>query len=91
MSYKTIYTCDKCGKEQLTMDQFWTVGVSANCATYPATNFVTGKFLQVCRPCLESFGIHVQQRPANVPPAPEPPSLEDLIREIVRRATEEYS
>lgn len=85
MAVKTIYTCDKCGSEQDSSDQFWTVGVSANCATYPADWFVTGKSLQVCRPCLESFGIHVQKKPEHAESPPTIPSVEDLIREIMQR------
>ena len=29
MSVRTIYKCDKCGKEQETHEQFWKVGVVA--------------------------------------------------------------
>jgi len=30
MSRQVIYKCDKCGSEQATADQFWTVGVKAS-------------------------------------------------------------
>ena len=82
---KIIYICEKCGHEQLTGDQFWTVGVQAthhNDAASPGC-YVAGKSLQVCRPCLESFGIYVRQKP-NEPPVPIP-STEELIREIIAR------
>ena len=87
MSIRTIYTCEKCGAEQLTGDQFWTVGVQANHHAYSPQvwQFVTGKSLQVCRPCLESFGIHVQTKP-NEEPAPVP-TVEELIREIIERCS----
>lgn len=86
MAVKTIYTCDKCGEEQLTPAQFWTVGVTATCQLYSSDVYVKGKVLQVCRPCLESFGIHVTHRPGAVKPATIAPSTEDLIREIVQRS-----
>jgi hypothetical protein len=45
---------------------------------------VEGKHMQVCRPCLESFGIHVQTKTKD-DVVPTVPSLEELIREIVQR------
>lgn len=85
MSRKVIYTCDKCGAEQLTHEQFWTVGVQANHfgATVGPYDFVDGKKLEVCRPCLESFGIHVTTKKNE--PQPKPPTVEELIREIIER------
>ena len=90
MSVKTLYTCDKCGSVQETADQFWTVGVTANHGMHPEAqnlyvNTVTiplDKHVQVCRPCLESFGIHVMQKPSD-PPKPQLPTVEELIREII--------
>jgi hypothetical protein len=84
MSVKTLYICDKCGGVQETADQFWTVGVTANHGMHlEARNFyVKDKHVQVCRPCLESFGIHVMQKPSD-PPKPQLPTVEELIREII--------
>lgn len=82
---RTIYKCDKCGKEQDTAEQFWTVGIFARAKDrYPARSSLdesADRSLEVCRPCLESLGVHVQK--VN-PPAVQPPvaSLEDRIREI---------
>lgn len=87
MSVKTIYICDKCQNEQPTAEQFWTVGVSANVHTYVGDHFVEGKSMQVCRPCLESFGIYVRQKPNDATPPPAPPTVEELIREIVARCS----
>ena len=88
MAFKTIYTCDKCGNEQEKPNQFWTVGVSATHSAYPPNNeFVQGKHMHVCRPCLESFGIHVQKRPEHAQNPPQIPSVEDLIRELVQRCS----
>ena len=86
MSIKTIYTCDKCGNEQATQEQFWTVGVTANCGLNAHKYFVAGMSMQVCRPCLESLGIYAQKR-EDEPDAPKPPTLEELIIEIVRNHT----
>ena len=86
---KTIYICEKCGHEQLTDQQFWKVGVQAHPINYPhtANSFVTGKTMEVCRPCLESFGIHVQQKQDG--PAQPVPTVEDLIKEIIERCSPE--
>lgn len=81
MSIRTIYKCDRCAGEQDTPAQFWTVGVFANCQSN-SRDFVSSEHkMHVCRPCLESLGIYVrkQDMPTGVPP----PTLEDLIREIV--------
>ena len=86
MSVRVIYTCDKCGNEQHTSEQFWTVGVTAIPSLAASRQFVPGKSMQVCRACLESFGIYVQVKTGE-PPAPVP-TIEDLILEIVQRATE---
>lgn len=87
MSIKTIYTCDKCGGEQFSSQQFWTVGVWATCSVVisPTTTGekIEDKRIQVCRPCLESFGIHVKVTAGeNI----SPPTTEELIREIIERA-----
>ena len=89
MSVKTLYTCDKCGSVQETADQFWTVGVTANHGMHQhpyqaeaRSLYVKDKHVQVCRPCLESFGIHVMQKPSD-PPKPQLPTVEELIREII--------
>jgi hypothetical protein len=84
MSVKTLYTCDKCGSVQETADQFWTVGVAANHGVHSEARnlYVKDKHVQVCRPCLESFGIHVRQKPSD-PPKPQLPTVEELIREII--------
>ena len=87
MAFKTIYTCDKCGNEQEKSDQFWTVGVSATHSVHPSSDFVQGKFMHVCRPCLESLGIYVQKKPEHVQNPPIIPSVEDLIRELVQRCS----
>jgi hypothetical protein len=88
MSIKTEYKCDRCGVAQATAVQFWEVGVTANCidATFKNDSFVCGKRMQVCRTCLEILGIHTQKRE---PDAPAPPTIEELILEIVNNAMAE--
>lgn len=84
MSVRTIYKCDKCSSETEKNEQFWTVGVTANAQLYTSRDFVTGFSMQVCRPCLESLGIHVRTKPADGQEAPPRPTLEEVILEIVR-------
>lgn len=89
MSVRAIYTCDKCKKEQDSDFQFWTVGVTANHGVTPSNHFVAQKSLQVCRPCLEGFGIFVQTRGKPDKSEPKTPTLEELIMEIVERGLEQ--
>lgn len=82
MSKKTIFTCDKCGHEQDTDNQFWTVSVGFVYGT-GTVGFGNGaKSLQVCRPCLEGFGL-VPQTDVKKTSEAKTPSVEDLIREIL--------
>lgn len=89
MSVKTIYTCDKCNKEQETKEQFWSVGVVANHnherkTSEGYTTYVADMSMQVCRSCLESFGIYVMKKKDVVVTEPIPePTLEDRIKELV--------
>lgn len=81
----TIYKCDKCGNEQDTDEQFWTVGITARTKWHQDMD-ATERSIQVCRPCLESFGIHVSQKKDK--PLPAPPTVEELIREIIVRCSD---
>lgn len=91
MSITIIYTCDKCGSEQEKPEQFWQIGVvtkqaGLNVPTLKGGNyetFTTGKSLQICRPCLESFGIFAQKKEGIE--QPEPPTTEELIVDILDR------
>jgi len=90
MSTTTIYKCDKCGEVQPNNGQFWTVGIKAQCqgggysGDYKTAWYIGDQYkMEVCRACLESFGIYAKKREAQ--PAQPAPSLEDLIREIVRQ------
>jgi len=86
MATKHICICDKCGNEQETTDQFWTIGITATHGLYTSNDYVAGKSMQVCRPCLESFGIHVQKKPQEAE-QPKIITTEELIRELVARCT----
>lgn len=87
MSITTIYKCDRCGAEQSTSNQFWTVGVVAKHGhdTFQwYDSFTDGKVIQVCRPCLGDLGIFVH--PREKAPENTPVTIEALIREIVNEA-----
>ena len=91
MSVQTIYKCDKCGAEQGTVDQFWTVGVFAHVYNGSLNTYspaIDGDYkMQVCRKCLEEFGIHASNRPPKEP-ARAPITLEDLIIELVHETVD---
>jgi hypothetical protein len=86
MSIVVTRFCDKCKKEVDKDAQLWNVDVSAS--SYPNRNefHAPQKSTQVCRPCLESFGIHVITRNHEEPP--KAPSISDLVLEIIRLANE---
>lgn len=89
MAIKHIFKCDKCGAEQSTPEQFWTIGVFATLHSQGIRNpseTVKDKAIQVCRNCLEAFGIHRQaSNPAALTPMP---TIEDLVRQIIALAQE---
>ena len=83
MSITTTYKCDKCGNEQASKEQFWHVEIVVSTLYVPK---YTQKEIDVCRPCLESFGIFVSiEMKETLPP---PPTVEDLIREIITMVQE---
>ena len=83
MSIKTIYTCDKCKNEQESQQQFWSVGIVANCPPSESSTYtITGLTIQVCRPCLDSFGIYVSEKKRKESGIVYP-TIEDLFREIL--------
>jgi hypothetical protein len=91
MSSRTIYKCDRCGKEQETDDQFWTVGFIVTNRRYQYTYRLTDPNFdhkrEWCRNCVEEFGLLPRAiTPQN--PEPIPLSLEDMLREIIREEIE---
>ncbi|OHB69253.1 MAG: hypothetical protein A2W23_07535 [Planctomycetes bacterium RBG_16_43_13] len=83
MSITTIYKCDKCGNEQNSGKKFWTVYVMISGEYYTQS---IQKEIYVCQLCLESFGILVPRE--KVEALPPPPTVEDLIREIMSMVQE---
>ena len=81
----TIYKCDKCGNEQNNNNHFWTVGITATTSQSSSGTFPI-KSMNVCRLCLESLGVYVTKKADE--PLPAPPTVEELIREIIARCSE---
>lgn len=96
MSVKIVRACDKCKSNVEEKQQLWKVGVEARCyngfAAPSLTNydFVKGMGMDVCRSCLEGFGIHAQSKDIS-PTSEKPPTLEELILEIVAEGLEQSS
>lgn len=87
MSVKITYKCDKCGAESESDDQFWIVSVSAQVYKYRQSLSAPQKSIQICRKCLDSFGIII--KPKDPVEAAKFPTIEDLIVEIVQRTAKE--
>jgi len=84
MSVTTIYKCDRCHGEQDTPVQFWNVGVVVTAwAGREYRKEYPDKTMDVCRSCCENMGL-VMRLPKH-PELTPPPTLEDLIREIVQQ------
>ena len=91
---RTIRTCDKCGEEMTTpgqIEQFWAVGVQIRnldpMGSRGWSSPIDGLSLEVCRPCLKSFGI-LAKKDADPPPPPPEETIGDLVRRILEMAEE---
>ena len=93
MSIVTIRRCDVCGEVvDKNEHQFWTVGVYASCTDHMSSPAMAKyeapfKSINVCRKCLENMGI-VPKVVTKAAPSDEP-SIEDLVRDIVRLVRED--
>jgi ribosomal protein L40E len=83
---KTTYICDRCSAEQPTIDQFWSIGVWAvhNAGSYSDSAQEHKRSIQVCRPCLEAFGVNVQ-RETKAQPSYVERTTEDILTELLER------
>lgn len=84
MSITTIYRCDRCGQEQQTKDQIWQVQVTIGSIGDPHGQNKK-HIADWCRKCAEAARLlpNYLHKEANEE-LPPPPSLEDLVRQIVR-------
>lgn len=87
MAQKTIYTCDKCGAEQETPVQFWTLQVTARTALDEYESSVSGLRIEVCRECLEKYGIYSKQKQKpKQTPEENKVTIESLIKDLIKNA-----
>lgn len=85
MSIKYTRTCDKCAAVVDDKDQLWSIKILPVCysGAHAQDTFDSSPTmkLDVCRPCLESFGLHVMRKP-NVPAKPIP-TIVEAIQEMI--------
>lgn len=87
MAITTTYICDMCKAESNTSEQFWSFSLfmhSLHLSQSPHTNCV--KTFDACRDCAELFGVLPYDR---IPEPEEPPSIENLLREVMSRLKDE--
>lgn len=86
MSQTTIYTCDRCKKADSSSEFLSRVSVSVAQPGYQQRWLAIPPSSEWCRACLDEVGIKARATnlPHDEPRQPAPPSLEDVIREIVR-------
>jgi hypothetical protein len=85
MAKKTIYTCDKCGAEQLTKTQFWTLQITARTEGDEFESSVSGLMIEVCRECLEKYGIYSKQKPKQTTEENRV-TIESIIKDLIDKA-----
>ena len=85
MTIRYIRVCDKCKGEVDDKDQLWAIKILPVCysGAHAQDTFDSSPTmkLDVCRPCLESFGINVTTKP-NVPVKPHP-TIVEAIQEMI--------
>lgn len=88
MAHKTTYTCDRCSKQGESPDFLLAVDVRIR-SSYPTSysdNMDVKKTAEWCQQCLHDTGlkqIYDVEKKKRVDPPPNPPTIEDLVREIV--------
>lgn len=85
----TIRTCDRCKATLKDEDQLWEIGIGFSCmgTTWRTTGIDHDKTRQWCRPCMERAGLlGGDDHPSKQDPPAAPPTIEDLIRDIVHDA-----
>ncbi len=94
---RTTYTCDRCGEESDKSVYLHNVVVGIR-AAYPhygghvmAVGNSKRRALSVewCEPCCNKAGIGFPPKPEDDEKPPEPPTLEELIREIAAEKAQE--
>ncbi len=86
---KTVtYECDRCGETIPEGEQVWNLGIAIACE--PDTEDTHPRWLkkehraQWCRPCMEHYDLVGMSSGSDAKPIDPPPTIEDLVREIVR-------
>lgn len=83
MAISTTYICDMCKAESNTTDQFWTFQLSLRGFN---KNGGYKKTFDTCRNCAEKFGMLPYIKTSK---PEDPPSIEDLLREVISRLKDE--
>lgn len=81
----TTYKCDRCGVEQPTHEQMWEIIFHFrpfDKRPYQAMQYMPATALW-CRNCCELYPQMLKKKEETPTPAP-PPTLEDLLREVIR-------
>lgn len=93
MSKETTYKCDRCGATSTDQKELGLCGVAVGMRTKTYGSYESGFRLDSqrddlsadwCRRCCEAVGFCDTKEKAEVSGEPDIPSLEDLVREIVR-------
>ena len=86
-----IRTCDKCNEVVPAKEQLWNIGIVKACHPSTLHNRYADDLLraQWCRPCMVKAGLlGTNDEIKALEQPPTAPTLEDIIREIVREEME---
>ena len=84
MAVEIRYICDKCGHIQSTDVQMWGIGVALRWNNAPFGDSDVQRKALWCRSCVEGIGLLVSKPSSGAQPTSPEPTLEDMIREIIR-------
>lgn len=82
MAIETAYVCDRCDHKQKTPAKMWKVGIVVNHIGHVQVSSPRSSQLW-CDDCTNKFSLTPKPFSAFPDEGPKPPTLEDIIREIV--------
>ena len=92
MAVKTIYTCDRCGHEQDTIEQMWTIRIVVSHGNSHPSTAVAGRNLVLwCRKCCDVHQLINEPNPTPTVPAPKILTFEDRLKALVEEFKEDVT
>lgn len=92
MAIKTIYTCDRCGHEQTTINDLWTIRlVVTHGNTHPSISMADRNQALWCRKCCNEHQMINEPKPTPTTPNPVILTLEQRIVALMEEVKEDVT